>query len=1224
MISPSSLLTQDTLDTLDSTENMGRSDGRSSTPAGQSSGWKALSTMTKKRGMAGGVVVNDHQFLVVGGSGDFDDDDSHLSSCEYFDFKTGKWNKLRVEVPFARSGCGVAKHGDFIYVMGGMTDPETFRSDLLMIYHGGDLSGLAGASILGSSKKWEELPEMTMPKGLFSCVTHSKYIYVIGGIDEDRKALDTVERFDVETKNWEPLPPMPTARFGCGAGIVGNKIYVVGGEDSDDQELDTADVFDLATLQWEPQTESNDPLDPPPVAKMKEKRGMLSVLAIDRFVIAIGGGDEDGNLLSTMEVLDTSRNIWINAAKKMPQGNCYTAAGYFKNSHRIIIAGGANEEEVNVTNLADVVQFDSILPSRFKVKARGQKIHGDLVHGQDQLGVATIAKALAETLVFKDLEPPFVLGILGKPGQGKTYFSNLMVEHFINIQKQPLDTLVKTTYAGHIYVVKFDAWTYSKGSIFSSLIYEIFKTLNEQLQFEEEMGDRALEHGDVSTLEVFRDLSSGKQELMKKHSKFIRETYAAVKRNGDRASERLLKVMNASYKQDQEELRRIKMEMTQIRTKRIQEQTRRAVTEIDRFVVEKALLQALKGAMENKLIPEDDKSVDQLVQNFETIGDYNNLIRSFKKMKWWNYRFRAANIPTFAWVCSAIFFVLAGVLYVVFKDAIVITLTGLMCFAFPVIGNFSSVSNRLHPIINRLENEAKQEEDVEVGSFDKEDVTQLKNKQQKTYEIQNRGLALKGRSLRDTIAMKINSKEYERNTGIVHKVQQDLQHFSDMMLKRRDTEMLFPRGDPRIVLLVEDLDRCEPSVVVEVIEALQLLVKTELFVSILAIDPRYTTVALEKHYSGVLNRHSSLSGMAFMEKIIQIPFSLPGVGQDYVDSFVKSQIDVEEKRYSSQSYDIHVDEQNRDSISVLSSTSSNIGFSSSPRKSKSYKKEDDNAVPKDKVLFTREELTMITGMLKLFGLGPRSMRRNINVYKVLSVIWKRDNIRFDVDFNLKRATLFLMLLSSEETTREVTCNIFELMELGMVKYHRVMQDSEGALQDENNLANLFKTELQKRDKSFRWDFGLTSSHESSKKGTLVSHIEEYLAEYRWTSFEEWNAICSKFLLARCFSFSQFSTKGMKARNRSISSHQGFLSNAASRFNYVDFSGGPFNGNGRANHDDSSLDDDEPIDGMTEKTLHDLRWNSSPEKSSAAQRVHKSNGVNGHNGHNGHNGAKYHL
>lgn len=1215
MISPSSLFTKDTIETLDSTDNMGKSDGKSTTPTGQSSGWKSLNTMNNKRGMAGGVVVNDHQFLVVGGSGDFDDDDSHLSSCEYYDIKTGKWNKLRLEIPAARSGCGVAKHGNSLYAMGGMTDPETFRSDLLTIDYGGDLSNLAGASILSPKKKWERLPAMTNPKGLFSCVVHSKYIYVIGGIDEDRKALDTVERFNVETKTWQELPPMPSARFGCGAGIVGNKIYVVGGEDVDDTELATSDVFNLATLEWEPQTESDDPLDPAPVAKMKEQRGMLSVLAINRFIIAIGGGDEDGNLLSTIEVLDTSRNIWMNAPKNMPQGNCYTAAGFFKGTHTIIIAGGANEEEVNVTNLADVIQFESILPSRFKVKARGQKITSDMVYGRDELGVGTIAKALAETLVFKDLEPPFVLGILGKPGQGKTYFSNLMIQHLINIQKQPLDTLVRNTYAGHIYVVKFDAWTYSKGSIFSSLIYEIFKTLNEQLQFEEEMGDRALERGDVSTLEVFRDLSSGKQELMKKHSKFIRETYAAVKANGDRASERLLKVMNASYKQDQEELRQIKVELMQIRTKRVQEQTRRAVSEIDRFVVEKALLQALLSSMENKLIPEGDKSVDDLVENFETIGDYNNLIKSFKKMKWWNYRFRAANIPTFAWVCSAIFFVLAGVLYVVFKDAIVITLTGLMCFAFPAIGNFSSVSNRLYPIIQRLENEIKQDEDVEVGSFDKEDVTELKNKQQKTKEIQNRGLALKGRSLRDTIAMKINSNEYERNTGIVHKIQQDLQHFSDMMLKRRDAEMLFPRGDPRIVLLVEDLDRCESSVVVEVIEALQLLVKTELFVSILAIDPTYATVALEKHYSG-LNQNSSLSGMAFMEKIIQIPFSLPGVGQDFVDGFVKSQIDVEEKKYASDGFEILVDDdQKLDSISVLSSASSKFDFNS-PRKSKASTKEDDKAVPKDRVLFTQEELNMITGMLKLFGLGPRSMRRNINVYKVLSVIWKRDNIRFDVNFNLKRATLFLMLLSSEDTTREVTCNIFELMELGMVKYHRVMQDAEGAPQDENNLANLFKTELQKRDKSFRWNFGL-SSQESTKKGTLVSHIEEYLAEYRWTSFEEWNSIASKFLLARCFSFSQFSTKGMKTRNQSVSSHQSSLGAAASRFNYVDFTGGLFNNNGRPNNEDSSLDDDEPIEVGTERTLHDLRWNSSPEKSSGARRVHVGNGVNGHNGYNGH-------
>jgi len=1217
MESPNSLKTKETLETETTARMADRSDDAGTAPTQtQPGGWKSLCPMFKKRGMAGGICINDHQFLVIGGSEDFDDDDSHLSSCEYYDTTTGRWTRLKVDVPAARSGFGLTSYGDHLFVMGGMTDPETFRSDLITIDFGGDLANLASKSIL-TPRKWERLPPMKNPKGLFACILHGKYIYVIGGIDEDRKALDTVERYNIETKTWSRLPKMPTKRFGCAAGVVGNKIYVVGGEDYDDNELSTTDVFNLSELQWESQDERDAPASLPPVAKMKENRGMLSVVAVDRFIVAIGGGDEDGNLLSTIEVLDTTRNIWVYAPTRMPQGNCYTAAGLLKGTNEILVAGGANEEEVNVTSNVDSIHWGhGILPSRFCVKSRGQKITSDVDHGKDQLGVATIAKALAETILFKDLEPPFVLGILGKPGQGKTYFSNLMVEHIINIQKQPLDTLVRSTFAGHVYVVKFDAWTYSKGSIFSSLIYEIFKTLNEQLQFEEEMGDRILEAGEISTLEVFRDLSTGKSEYIQKHSKHIRDTYMNVKKNGDRASERLLKVMNASYKQDQEELRRIKIEVSRIRSKRIQEQTRRAVAEIDRFVIEKATKKAVKSALESKLIPEDDKSVDELIENFETIADYNNLIKEIKQIRWWNYRFHYSNIPPFAWIASSLFFVLAGVLFLIFKEAVVITLTGLMCLTFPVIGNFSSISNQLHPIIEKLEKQATRDEDIEVGSFDKEDLDELESKEQRRNAIQNRSLALKGRSLRDTIATKIHSNGYESNVGIVHKVQEDLQHLSDTMLKRRDTDILFPRGDPRIVLLIEDLDRCEPSVVVEVIEALQLLVKTKLFVSILAIDPRYATLSLEKHYKGVLDPRSPLSGMDFMEKIIQIPFSLPGVGQDFVDGFVKSQIEVQEKtQESSECFEIVVEDQKRDSISVLSSTSSKL-FDFPPPTQSVAAQQDDRALPKDKVLFTEDELIMITKMLKLFGLGPRSMRRNINVFKVLSVIWKRDNVRFDVDFNLKRATLFLMLLSSEDTTREVTCNIFELMDLGMVKYHRVMQDAEGTLQNENNLANLFKKELQKRDKSFSWN-PFSSGNEVNNKGTLVAHIEEYLTEYSWTSFEQWNIIASKFLLARCFSFSQFSSKAMSGRGHSLEMNQRIIANnreATTRWNYVDFTGGIFDSG-----DNESNLDHETLGMPSPRTLHDLRWNSSPEKSMGARGLNKSNG-DYHNGTNGMNGG----
>jgi hypothetical protein len=95
---------------------------------------------------------------------------------------------------------------------------------------------------------------------------------------------------------------------------------------------------------------------------------------------------------------------------------------------------------------------------------------------------------------------------------------------------------------------------------------------------------------------------------------------------------------------------------------------------------------------------------------------------------------------------------------------------------------------------------------TQYGSF--EDNERLKELEIQKMEIENRAFVIKGSSLRNTAAEKIDSKEYESNLGIVHRVQQDLQLISDGMLNKRNTNNVFPRGVPRIVLFVDDLDRC--------------------------------------------------------------------------------------------------------------------------------------------------------------------------------------------------------------------------------------------------------------------------------------------------------------------------------------------------------------------------------------------------------------------------------
>ena len=145
---------------------------------------------------------------------------------------------------------------------------------------------------------------------------------------------------------------------------------------------------------------------------------------------------------------------------------------------------------------------------------------------------------------------------------------------------------------------------------------------------------------------------------------------------------------------------------------------------------------------------------------------------------------------------------------------------------------------------------------------------------------------------------------YEEKLGYLHQLQRKLADLTNCFYYNPDAidfneEQLrklkkdFPRGPARIVLFVDDLDRCPPDRVVEVLEAIQLLVKTPLFIAVLAIDERYIIRALEKHYAGVLFHKGRPSGTDYLEKIIQIPYRIRPVSDSVIENYLNKQMDVE-------------------------------------------------------------------------------------------------------------------------------------------------------------------------------------------------------------------------------------------------------------------------------------------------------------------------------------------
>ena len=164
------------------------------------------------------------------------------------------------------------------------------------------------------------------------------------------------------------------------------------------------------------------------------------------------------------------------------------------------------------------------------------------------------------------------------------------------------------------------------------------------------------------------------------------------------------------------------------------------------------------------------------------------------------------------------------------------------------------------------------------------------------------GLTAQHPSLLDFVNNRLEDDSYQKRLGLMNQVQNDLADLSEHLTyipghtnpeKLKVLKKYFPRGPARIVLYIDDLDRCPPDKVVEVLESVQLLLNTDIFVVVLAIDDRYIGRALEQTYRGVLKRGGTPSGVDYIEKIIQLPYRMRPISKEVAESYLKSLLHIE-------------------------------------------------------------------------------------------------------------------------------------------------------------------------------------------------------------------------------------------------------------------------------------------------------------------------------------------
>lgn len=105
------------------------------------------------------------------------------------------------------------------------------------------------------------------------------------------------------------------------------------------------------------------------------------------------------------------------------------------------------------------------------------------------------------------------------------------------------------------------------------------------------------------------------------------------------------------------------------------------------------------------------------------------------------------------------------------------------------------------------------------------------------------------------------------------------------------SEMIDKSGIKKLVVIIDDLDRCTPDRIIENLEAIKLFLNVEKTAFIIGADPRVVRHAIEYRFKPRIDAPKTESSNDrivddYLEKLIQIPYKLPKLSDSEVESYI--------------------------------------------------------------------------------------------------------------------------------------------------------------------------------------------------------------------------------------------------------------------------------------------------------------------------------------------------
>ena len=257
--------------------------------------WSLLKPMPKYRRKASSFVYNNHVTLAGGLCPGFVDNMIQMNIHLVPDLATN-WTDFAAKLPARMYAQSSVVYKDSLFVTGGynadqyvhsdcihevklkppytvqllskMPEPRAFHSTVLcddrILIIGGRKTWVYEDN-LGSvlsydikNNECQRLPELPYPVCDMATVKWGENVVIIGGTDNDGKALNNVLIYNVKTGNSHMLPPMLHKREGCMAVVIENTIVVMGGRDERGNDLKSVEGFSFDRYTWEELPDMNE------------------------------------------------------------------------------------------------------------------------------------------------------------------------------------------------------------------------------------------------------------------------------------------------------------------------------------------------------------------------------------------------------------------------------------------------------------------------------------------------------------------------------------------------------------------------------------------------------------------------------------------------------------------------------------------------------------------------------------------------------------------------------------------------------------------------------------------------------------------------------------------------------------------------------------------------------------------------------------------------------